>query len=508
MSILEVKNLTHSFGEKVLYSNVNFELFKGEHMGIVGQNGTGKTTLLRSVIGEITPDSGEICWGKGIKSGYLDQQAELNAQLSIFDYLKTAFAELYQTESKLNKIYESMAETFDEAIANKVCYYQNVLLANNFYETESNILKVAAGLGIDAIGMDILLKNLSGGQRAKVILAKLLLEEPDVLLLDEPTNFLDAQHINWLTDYLITFEGAFLVISHDFDFLNKITNCILDIEFKQVTKYSGNFDKFVTTKGLRQESYMREFSAQQKEIKKQEDYIAKWRYKTATAKTAQSRIKKLEKMDILPPPQTIPKPNFKLISLNMPNEKALIVENLEIGYTKPLLPKINFEVGPKEKIVITGFNGVGKSTLLKTLLGLIPALSGSFKLGGKIKPAYFEQDLVWENKNLTPLDIIKEKFLNFSDNEARKHLAAFGLNAKHMLQKIGTLSGGEQSRVKLCILANTRANFLILDEPTNHFDEASKEALKEQLLKWEGSLILVSHEESFYKGWADKIIKL
>lgn len=508
MGILEVTNLTHSFGEKILYKNAMFELFKNEHMGIVGQNGSGKTTLLRSLIGDITPDSGDIRWQNNIKIGYLDQYAKINQELTVFDYLKTAFSDLYQVEAKLNKIYENMSNDLDNKTLEIASNYQNLLVNRSFYEIDNTILKISSGLGVTSLGMENQIKNLSGGQRAKVILSKLLLESPDVLLLDEPTNFLDKEHVNWLADFLKGFKGAFMLISHDFKFLDKVTNCILDIDFQRITKYSGNISKFIAVKGLRRESYIHAFEAQQKEIKKEEDFIAKNRVRSSTAKRAQARIKKLEKMEKLSPPETLSKPNFKLISLPVANQKSLKVHGLEIGYEKALLPKITFEVKSGEKVVICGFNGIGKSTLIKTLIRKIPAISGNFNFAEYVKLGYFEQDLAWSNPESTPIEIISQRFPHLSARDVRKKLAQCGIMAKNALQKINSLSGGEQSKVKLCLLANTNANFLILDEPTNHLDTNTKEALKEQLLKWQGSLILISHEADFYRNLADKIINL
>ena len=508
MGLLDVINLSHSFGDKILYQEASFELFKGEHMGIVGRNGTGKTTLVNTLIGEIIPDGGEIRWQKGIKVGYLDQHAKIDQEVTVFDYLKTSFAELYQTEAQLTKIYEEMANDCSEKAMNRASDLQSLLENCGFYELESRILKIADGLGITALGMDSILEQLSGGQRAKVILAKLLLEEPNVLLLDEPTNFLDKEHVEWLTDYLKAYEGTFLVISHDFDFLDKITTCVCDIEFSTIKKYSGNITKFINLKGLRRESYIREFEAQKKEIKKFEDYISKNKARASTASMAKSRQKQLDRIDRIPPPELVPKPNFRLTATHISDQRSLTVKDLEMGYDYPLLAKLNFKIESGQKTVITGFNGIGKSTLLKTLVKQIPALSGKFKFADNIKIAYFEQDLNWENPNLNPIQVVSEVYPKLSQSQLRRYLAQCGLKAKSMLQGVATLSGGEQAKVKICILMLTSANFLILDEPTNHLDADAKAVLKSELIKWTGSLILVSHEASFYEDWAEHIINI
>ena len=508
MGLLDVMNISHTFGDKVLYENASFELYKGEHMGIVGQNGAGKTTLLNSLIGEIIPDKGEIRWQKDIKVGYLDQHAKINNEITVFEYLKTAFDELYAIESELNQIYDNMINDSSEKALNRAAHRQNLLDSHGFYTIKSTILKVADGLGITALGMDSTLGNLSGGQRAKVILAKLLLEQPNVLLLDEPTNFLDKEHVEWLTEHLKGSEGTFVVISHDFDFLDKITTCICDMEFCTIKKYSGNFSKFLIQKGLRRESYIREFEAQQKQIKKFEDYVSKNKARASTANMAKSRQKQLDKIERILPPESTPKPRFHFTSLPITTQKTLVVKDLEIGYYYSLLPKLNFEVDSGQKIVITGFNGVGKSTLLKTLINQLPAISGKFKFADSIKIGYFEQDLKWPNPDQTPIQIVLDKFPKLSEKQIRKHLSHCGLKAAHAMQSVSTLSGGEQAKVKICILMLTQSNLLILDEPTNHLDADAKEVLKNELIKWQGNIIFVSHEPLFYKDWADKIINI
>lgn len=509
MSLLEVNGLSHNFGEKVLYRDSSFELYKGEHMGIIGANGAGKSTLIKILLGEILPDKGSIKWQPKIKIGKLDQYAEVKEDITIFDYLRTAFQYLYEMEENLNAIYKQMETECTEEMLKKISYYQEILDKNNFYAIDSTIEKVAAGLGVKVLGLENKLNSLSGGQRAKVILAKLLLENPDVLILDEPTNFLDKQHIIWLSSYLKSFKGAFIIVSHSFEFLEEITTCICDIEFAQIKKYKGNYSACIKQKTEAREQYIKQYDAQQKVIKRTEEYIVRNRTKTSTARMAQDRQKKLDRMErLVEPPKENNKPHIRFNAAKCTYQIVLEVEDLEVGYYYPLLPKMNFLIENGQKIVITGFNGIGKSTLLKTLIGEIPSLSGKYNFADNIKIGYYEQEIKWEYPDKTPIQILKGYYPDLPEREIRKKLAQAGVKAKNAMQIISTLSGGEQAKVNLCRIMIKPCSLLVLDEPTNHLDEETKQSLKEALIEFSGTVIVVSHEESFYKKWADQIVNI
>ncbi|MGO5137447.1 ABC-F family ATP-binding cassette domain-containing protein [Clostridium butyricum] len=510
MSLLEVKNLTHGFGEKELYKNVGFELYKGEHMGIVGVNGAGKSTLLKILSGEVIPDEGEIKWQSGIKIGVLDQYAEIIEEYSVFEYLKTSFNDLYEIEEKLNLLYEEMAFNQSNTVMKKADVYQEILENRDFYSIDSTIRKVSVGLGINVIGFDKILKNLSGGQRAKVILAKLLLEQPDLLILDEPTNFLDKEHVDWLSEYLTDFKGAFIIVSHDNNFLDRICGCICDIEFKDIRKYNAGYSQYLKQKENLKEDYLRRYSEQQRTIEKLENYIAKNKVRAATAKMAKGRQKQLDKIDRIEAPTIASvKPSITFKYLETLTRTVLDVKGLKVGYKNyAILPDMNFSINNGEKVVITGFNGIGKSTLLKTIIGQLNKIDGEIHFGHNVKYAYYEQDLNWIDDEKTPIQIISDYYPDFSQKEVRSHLSKCGVRKKTQMQKIKTLSGGEQSKVKLCIITLKECNLLILDEITNHMDELTKEALKESLVSFNGTVVLVSHEEMFYKDFADRIINI
>ena len=349
---------------------------------------------------------------------------------------------------------------------------------------------------------------MSGGQRAKVILAKLLLEKPDILLLDEPTNFLDKEHVIWLAEYLSSLQNAFMVVSHDYEFLEKISTRICDIDNQKITKYFGTYSEFRRKKALLREDYIRQYVAQQKTIKKTEEFIRK-NIAGRKSKMARGRQKKLDRMDKMEAiEQKEIKPHFKFPADPLTATEHLRVKHLDVGYHYPVLSDINFSVKGGEKVVITGFNGIGKSTLLKTLIKQIPSLGGDFHFSEQVKIGYFEQDLAWSDTTKTPIQIVADAYPSLVIKDVRKRLAGCGISSKHAMQEISTLSGGEQAKVKICLLMMKPCNFLIMDEPTNHLDILAKEALRTALLEFEGTVILVSHEEAFYRDWVQKVINV
>ena len=507
MSLLEITGLTHSFGENLLYKNAGFTLNKGEHIGIVGQNGTGKSTLIKICTEQIIPDSGRVIWRPNITIGYLDQYAEIDHTLTMKEFLKSAFAKLFEIETQVMQLYEKAADG-DMKNLELAAYYQEQLETHDFYSIDTAIERVANGLGLLAIGLDRPIIEMSGGQRAKVILAKLLLEKPDVLLLDEPTNFLDKDHVAWLAEYLSSLENAFLVVSHDFDFLDKIANRICDIDNDTITKYYGTYSEFLRKKTLLREDYIRQYSAQEKEIKKTEEFIRKniAGRKAKMARGRQKQLDRMDKMEALEQKEIIPHFHFPVLPLT--NTEHLLVKHLAVGYHYPVLSDIDFSIKGGQKVVITGFNGIGKSTLLKTLIGQIPSMQGHFKFSDQVTFGYFEQDLIWDEPEQTPIQIVSNVHPDMVIKDVRKHLARCGISSKHAMQAIGTLSGGEQAKVKMCLLTLIPCNFLIMDEPTNHLDVQAKEALKSALMDFAGTVLLVSHEEAFYREWAQRVISV
>ena len=506
MSLLKVSNMTHSYGDNTLLQGISFDLFEGEKMGLVGLNGSGKSTMLKILTGEIIHEAGDISWRPKASIGYLDQYRELDQGLTIRQYLQMAFAELYEIEAKYNAINDRLLLSADKKQIEQSASYLERLLASDFYELDSHIDRVAAGLGVTLLGMDTEVSKLSGGQRAKVILAKLLLERPDVLIMDEPTNFLDKSHIEWLTQFLQEFKGAFIVVSHHFDFLDAITNCVCEIEFQSVVKYKGNMTAYLGSKDMRRQQYIKNYVSQKKWIEKTEDYISRNKARASTSNMAKSRQKMLDRVNRLAPPKENLRPNFKFKSAQLGSRYILKADDLVIGYDYPLLPPISFKLEWGSKMAITGFNGIGKTTLVKTFLQEIPALSGESHFHEKAMVGYFRQEYTWDED--TPYSYIASLFPQMTKKEIYTALAQAGIGGKHILQRLKTLSGGEQAKVRICHLSLTQHNLLVLDEPTNHLDVTAKDVLRKALAEYDGSVIVITHEKSFSDGLVDSSLGL
>lgn len=504
MSILEVKNLSHGFGDRTIFENVSFRLLKGEHIGLVGANGEGKSTFMSIVTGKLQPDEGKVEWSKYVTAGYLDQHAVLEKGMTVRDVLRTAFDELFKTEERINKIYMSMAkEGADvDALMEEVGELQDRLETRDFYTLDAKIDEVARALGVMDFGMDTDVTDLSGGQRTKILLAKLLLEKPDILLLDEPTNYLDAEHIAWLKRYLQEYENAFVLISHDIPFLNDVINIVYHVENQDLVRYAGDYDHFQSVYAMKKAQLEAAYERQQKEIADLQDFVNRNKARVATRNMAMSRQKKLDKMEIIELQAEKPKPEFHFKESRTPGRFIFQTKDLVIGYDSPLTKSpLNLTFERNQKVAIVGANGIGKTTLLKSLLGIIQPLEGEVETGDFIDLGYFEQEA--EGSRQTPLEAVWDAFPALNQAEVRAALAKCGLTSKHIESQIQVLSGGEQAKVRFCLLMNRENNVLVLDEPTNHLDVDAKDELKRALQAFKGSVLMVCHEPEFYEGWTD-----
>ena len=501
MSILNVEHLTHGFGERAIFTDVSFRLLKGEHIGLVGANGEGKSTFMSIVTGKLMPDEGKIEWAKNVHAGYLDQHAVLQPGMTIGDVLKSAFDPLFQKEKRINELCDLLG-TADEEEMNlymeELGTLQDELVLHDFYTIDAKAEEVARALGLLDLGMDRDVTDLSGGQRTKVLLAKLLLEKPDILLLDEPTNYLDEEHIAWLKRYLLDYENAFILISHDIPFLNSVVNIIYHMENQELNRYGGDYEHFQEVYAVKKAQLEAAYRRQQQEISELKDFVARNKARVSTRNMAMSRQKKLDKMDVIELAAEKPKPEFHFRYGRTPGRMLFESKNLVIGYQEPLSKPLNFSMERGQKIALVGTNGIGKTTLLKSILGLIPALSGTCEQGENLQIGYFEQEVKGDNRT-TCIEEIWQEFPSFTQYEVRAALAKCGLTTKHIESQVRVLSGGEQAKVRLCKLVNKDTNFLLLDEPTNHLDVDAKEALKNALIEYKGSILLICHEPEFYR---------
>lgn len=518
MSILSVEHLSHGFGDRAIFEDVSFRLLKGEHIGLIGANGEGKSTFMNILTGHLQPDEGRVEWSPRVRVGYLDQHAVLTPGMTIQDVLRSAFSWLFDLEKRMNEICDQLGDASENEMTRwmeELSEIQELLDAHDFYMIDTRVEEVARALGLMALGLEHDVADLSGGQRTKVLLAKLLLEKPEILLLDEPTNYLDEEHIAWLKRYLTEYENAFIMISHDIPFLNEVVNLIYHMENRRLTRYVGNYEKFEEVYAIQKAQLEAAYKRQQQEISDLTDFVNRNKARVATRNMAMSRQKKLDKMERIELTAEKPKPEFNFKVGRTPSRYIFQTQELVIGYDTPLSKPLNLQMERGQKIALVGANGIGKTTLLKSILGLTPAISGQVELGDYLQIGYFEQEGNYQNAT-TCIEEIWNEFPSLNQAEIRAALAKCGLTTKHIESQVRVLSGGEQAKVRLCKLINRESNILLLDEPTNHLDVDAKDELKRALQEYKGSILLICHEPEFYRDvvqevwdctkWTTKII--
>ena len=501
MSLLSVEHLSHGFGDRAIFEDISFRLLRGEHIGLVGANGEGKSTFMKIVTAHMEPDEGTIQWSRDVKAGYLNQHAILTPGLTIRAALMQAFDHLNMKQARLEEIYELLGEADEDsmlALMEEMGELQTQIEHSDFFLMDARIEETADALGLLAFGLETDVSALSGGQRTKVLLAKLLLEKPDILLLDEPTNYLDAEHISWLKQYLLDYENAFILISHDVPFMNSVINVVYHVNNCHLERYVGDYDHFLEVYEVQKSQRENAYERQQQEIASLKDFVARNKARVATRNMAMSRQKKIDRMDMIELEKERPVPVFAFQTDRTPSRAVFEAEGLVIGYDEALSRPIDLQLERGQKISLVGANGIGKTTLLKSLLGLVPALAGEHRQGDFLSIGYFEQENA-ADLSRTCLESLGDEFPSMSIGELRAALARCGLTNKHIESKVAVLSGGEQAKLRFCKLMNRKYNVLVLDEPTNHLDVVAKDVLKSALKEYSGTILMVCHEPEFYE---------
>lgn len=505
--ILACQGICKSFGEKEILKDASFHIEEREKVALIGNNGAGKTTLLRIIMEEFSADSGNVILAKDKRMGYLAQYQDIYGQRTIYEELLTTKQHILDMEERMRSIELEMKHVQGEELEQLMNTYTRLtheFELENGYAYKSELTGILKGLGFGEEDFEKPIETLSGGQKTRVALGKLLISRPDILLLDEPTNYLDVQHIEWLKRYLQEYENAFILISHDIPFLNSVINLIYHMENQRLDRYVGDYDKFQEVYAVKKAQLEAAYKRQQQEIAELEDFVARNKARVSTRNMAMSRQKKLDKMEVIELAKEKPKPEFNFLEARTPGKYIFETKDLIIGYDEPLSRPLNLTMERGQKCVLVGANGIGKTTLLKSILGLTPALSGSVELGDYLSIGYFEQEMAPGNTT-TCLDEIWKEFPSYTQYQVRSALAKCGLTTKHIESQIRVLSGGEQAKVRLCKLINRETNVLLLDEPTNHLDADAKEELKRALKAYKGSILLICHEPDFYEGLATDV---
>ncbi len=510
--LLKMENVSRSFGERVIFENADLTVYKGDRIGLIGANGMGKSTFLNVLCGELEPDSGEITLTLNTKIGYLHQHSGLTGNKTVIEELTDVFSDLAETERRMRLLEEmiSVAGTLP-SLSEEYEALNSKFIAADGYNINVKIATVMSGMGFTGRDKDIV-SNLSGGEKTRLAMAKLLLEAPDILVLDEPTNHLDFRTISWLEDYLSDYKGAILVVSHDRYFLDKLTEKIWELEDSKITVFKGNYSKYKVLKAELIKTQLREYEKQQNTIASMEDYVRKNIVRASTSNMAKSRLHQLEHIERLEKPKTkTPTPHFSFEYNIEPVKDVLNVTNLTltVGKEKRILGEnLEFNVRRSDRVALIGGNGTGKTTLMRTLLSINPHSVGDISWGKNVKTNYFEQ----ENDAFIPsnsvLDELWRHFPSATPLEMRKRLGAMLFSGDDVYKSVNVLSGGERARLKFAIMAAGDANFLLFDEPTNHLDLPAREALEDALSSFTGTLIFVSHDRYFINTVADRILEL
>lgn len=517
MILLQVNQLIKHFGAESILSNIKLEVQTRDRIALVGRNGAGKSTLLKIIAGQISHDSGDIIKPKEVEIGYLAQNTGLESDRSIWDEMLTVFEHLQKLEQELRKLENDMSDPTAmansdryERILKEYDHKQIQFKEQGGYQFESDIRSVLHGLNFQSFSYDTKISTLSGGQKTRLALGKLLLTKPDILILDEPTNHLDIETLSWLEQYLQTYDGAILIVSHDRYFLDKVVSQVYELSRNQIKKFIGNYSSYLDQKAANYERELKQYEKQQEEVAKLQDFIQRNLARASTTKRAQSRRKQLDRMELMDRPLGDEKSaNFGFQIEKQTGNDVLKADSVAVGYKGEEISKnISFRIIRGESIALVGPNGVGKSTLLKTIIKRLPAISGSIQYGSNVEIGYYDQDQAELTSNKRVLNELWDEYPLTPEKDIRTVLGNFLFSGDDVLKSVATLSGGEKARLALAKLMMQKANFLILDEPTNHLDLDSKEILENALIDYPGTILFVSHDRYFINRITTRVLEL
>lgn len=510
MIIAQAQDLEQRFGGNTIFSNISFSVPDNARIGLVGPNGAGKTTLLKIMTGQQEPTSGQFTINKGLKVGYIAQENALDEDKTIWDEMLTVFDNLIEKNKRITKMQEQIAEhPEDEDLLKRYDQLAYDFEQEGGFTYQAEIKSILNGFNFKENTWQKVIGTLSGGEKTRLAFVKLLLQKPPVLLLDEPTNYLDLDTLDWLEAFLKNYQGAIITVSHDQYFLDHLANQIFELNFGKLTTFKGNYSQYVKERELMNNQQEAAYEKQQEKIKKEEEFIQKNLVRASTTKRAQSRRKALDKMGRIKPPKHKQKVRINFTSDRPSGKEVLIAKDLTIGYPdKTMVSDIDFQVNKNDRVAIIGPNGIGKSTLLKTIMKKLEPKDGSIKYGASLDIGYYDQELQSLDPSKTVLDTIWDRHKTMSEKDVRSILASFLFTAEDIDKTVGQLSGGQKARLTLTVLSLEKDNFLLMDEPTNHLDIEAKEVLEQALDNYDGTLLFVSHDRYFINELANKIISV